>query len=120
MMATCTIGKMVKEARVVNNLLLVRCAHRSSRLTFSSVSYTQWTVMFDDTYLHVARNDADETRVVLLVDVLRRGLPWWWNLYNHFSVWIAEHDTRVTAVQAKVSIPPPTSYATNTEVEAKD
>jgi hypothetical protein len=33
-------------------------------------------VIFDDAYLHDAKNDSDEVRVVMWIDV-RRKMPWW-------------------------------------------
>lgn len=45
-------------------------------------------VLFDDTYLHEAVNDSDETRVVLFIDVAR-NMPWYLHYWNKFSIWIA-------------------------------
>lgn len=33
-------------------------------------------LLWDDTFLHEARNRGDQPRVVLLLDVIRRGMPW--------------------------------------------
>jgi aspartyl/asparaginyl beta-hydroxylase (cupin superfamily) len=50
--------------------------------------------MFDDTYLHDAHNDSDKIRVVLFLDVARK-LPWYFNLFNKMSLWVAMNESSV-------------------------
>ena len=51
-------------------------------------------VMFDDTYLHDAHNDAEEFRVVLFLDVARK-LPWYLHLFNKVCLWVAMNEKSV-------------------------
>ena len=45
-----------------------------------------WTegkgVMFDDTYVHEVRNETDETRIAVLLDLRRKNMPWFLKVYD--------------------------------------
>ena len=46
--------------------------------------------MFDDNPLHDATNNSDEYRVVLFLDLLR-PLPWFMDVVNRISLFVANH-----------------------------
>jgi len=52
-------------------------------------------VMFDDTNLHDARNDSDEVRVVLFLDLYRRSMPLPLDAFNRISLALARLDGSV-------------------------
>jgi aspartyl/asparaginyl beta-hydroxylase (cupin superfamily) len=51
-------------------------------------------VIFDDTYLHDAKNESDEVRVILWLD-LRRKMPWPLQIVNLISLFFAFRDPSV-------------------------
>ncbi len=55
-------------------------------------------VVFDDTHLHDARNDSDQVRVVLWLD-LRKKLPWYVQWVNIAFLWIAHKDKSVQKIR---------------------
>src|SRR5471030_2961971 len=60
-------------------------------------------VLFDDTFLHDAANDADQVRVVLFLDVARK-MPWWLSLLNRLFLWIAHQEKSVREVRTNAKI----------------
>jgi aspartate beta-hydroxylase len=38
--------------------------------------------MFDDTYVHEVRNETDETRIAVLLDLRRKNMPWFLKVYD--------------------------------------
>jgi aspartyl/asparaginyl beta-hydroxylase (cupin superfamily) len=60
-------------------------------------------VMFDDTFLHDARNDSDEVRVVLWLDVARR-LPWHLHLFNKLVLFIAHQEESVKRARRRATL----------------
>lgn len=58
-------------------------------------------VLFDDTYKHHVRNDTDESRCVLFVDVKRPGLTGLTAFVNDATCWIAAHHPRVRRAIAR-------------------
>ena len=52
-------------------------------------------MMWDDTYLHDARNNANLPRTVLWLDIKRRDLPWYLRLWNSIALWVAHHESYV-------------------------
>jgi ornithine lipid ester-linked acyl 2-hydroxylase len=65
-------------------------------------------VVFDDTFLHEARNDADEPRVVLFLDV-RRRMPWHLQGLNTLLLEVAHMEPSIARIRknAIVRRPPP-------------
>jgi aspartyl/asparaginyl beta-hydroxylase (cupin superfamily) len=55
-------------------------------------------VVFDDTYLHEARNESDQPRVVLYLDLLK-PLPWFLRYPNKLFVWLAHFDPSLRAIR---------------------
>jgi beta-hydroxylase len=55
-------------------------------------------VMFDDTFLHDAKNDSDQVRVILWLD-LRRRMPPYLNAFNTMLLEIAHRAPSVAAVR---------------------
>ena len=51
-------------------------------------------VMFDDNFIHEARNEYDEPRIVLFLDVARK-LPWYAHVINKLMLKIAMKDSVV-------------------------
>lgn len=47
-------------------------------------------LIWDDTYIHSARNQSDKPRIVLLLDVYRRDHPWWIGWLSRLTLWIAK------------------------------
>ena len=60
-------------------------------------------VMFDDTFLHDARNNSDEVRVVLWLDVARK-LPWHLHLFNLLVLFIAHKEKSVKEVRRRAPL----------------
>ncbi len=60
-------------------------------------------VMIDDTFLHDARNDSDQVRVVLWLDVARR-LPWYLHLFNKLVLFIVHKDESVKRVRRRATL----------------
>ena len=60
-------------------------------------------VVFDDTYLHDARNGSDQIRVVLWMD-LRKKLPFWADALNRLFLWIAHRDASVRRIRQNARI----------------
>lgn len=53
-------------------------------------------MLFDDAFLHEAKNLGEESRVVMFVDVLRPDLPWYMRWLNAILVrWVAPMTTVV-------------------------
>lgn len=63
-------------------------------------------VMFDDTFLHEANNGSDDVRVVLFLDVARKGMPWHLDLFNKLVLWVVHRESSVKRIreQAKVDV----------------
>jgi beta-hydroxylase len=57
-------------------------------------------LIFDDTYLHRARNDTDDIRVVLFIDV-ERPMPWTW--LGRVNRWVLARMTRSRRIQNAVA-----------------
>ncbi|MCB1003511.1 MAG: aspartyl/asparaginyl beta-hydroxylase domain-containing protein [Acidimicrobiales bacterium] len=78
------------------------------------------TLIFDDTFIHRARNDTDETRVVLFVDLVR-PMPWpWLDRANRRMLDRLARSTRITdpvARAARFADNPPVDFADNPPVE---
>ena len=55
-------------------------------------------VVFDDTHLHDARNDSQEVRVVLWLD-MRKKFPWYVQVFNMLFLWIAHRDESVKKIR---------------------
>ena len=59
---------------------VARCALGIKRNKKSIIQFLVWeigrSITFDDSFEHSVRNDSDEIRVVLFIDV-KRDLPWW-------------------------------------------
>jgi aspartyl/asparaginyl beta-hydroxylase (cupin superfamily) len=60
-------------------------------------------VMFDDTYLHDARNNSDEIRVILWLDLARK-LPWYLHLFNVLVLFIAHQEGTVKEVRRRATL----------------
>lgn len=60
-------------------------------------------VVFDDTHLHDARNDSEQVRVVLWLD-LRKKLPWYVQVFNLLFLWIAHRDESVKKIRRNARI----------------
>ena len=45
-------------------------------------------LLWDDTYMHEARNRSDSPRIVLLLDVMRKDHPWYLAPVSKFVMWI--------------------------------
>jgi beta-hydroxylase len=60
-------------------------------------------VLFDDTLLHDAANNADQVRVVLFLDVARK-MVWPLALLNRLFLWIAHKDKSVRAIRTNAKI----------------
>ena len=60
-------------------------------------------VLFDDTFLHDAANNADQVRVVLFLDVARK-MVWPLALLNRLFLWIAHKDKSVRAIRTNAKI----------------
>ena len=60
-------------------------------------------VLFDDTFLHDAANNADQVRVVLFLDVARKKV-WPLALLNRLFLWIAHKDKSVRAIRTNAKI----------------
>jgi aspartyl/asparaginyl beta-hydroxylase (cupin superfamily) len=65
-------------------------------------------VMFDDTNLHDSRNDTDEPRVVLFLDLYRRSMPLPLDLFNRAALALARIDGSVRRMH-DAAIPRPHS-----------
>ena len=55
-------------------------------------------ILFDDNFLHDARNDSDQVRVVLWLD-LKRPMPLPLDLVNRLVLWIAHRDKSVRRIR---------------------
>jgi len=62
-------------------------------------------VIFDDTYLHDAKNESDEVRVVMWIDV-RRKLPWWLQAFNMACLFVAHRDPSVKRIRRTATVTP--------------
>jgi hypothetical protein len=61
-------------------------------------------VLFDDTFLHDAANEAGEVRVVLWLDLARR-MPLALDLVNRAALWAAFRDPSVRQVRQNAVVP---------------
>ena len=62
-------------------------------------------MLFDDAFLHEARNIGGESRVVMFVDVLRPDLPWYMRLVNTVLVrWVAPLTTVVRRCEREATM----------------
>jgi beta-hydroxylase len=57
-------------------------------------------VIFDDTNLHDARNDTDDVRVVLFLDLYRRAMPWPLDLFNRACLRAVRLDSSLRRMRA--------------------
>ena len=55
-------------------------------------------ILFDDNFLHDARNESDQVRVVLWLD-LKRPMPLPLDLVNRLILWIAHRDKSVRRIR---------------------
>ena len=60
-------------------------------------------VMFDDTFLHEAKNGSDDVRVVLFLDVARK-LPWYLNAFNKLVLWVVHKEGSVRRIREQAAI----------------
>ena len=59
--------------------------------------------MFDDTFLHEAKNGSDDVRVVLFLDVARK-LPWYLNAFNKLVLWVVHKEGSVRRIREQAAI----------------
>lgn len=61
-------------------------------------------VMFDDTFLHEANNESDEVRVVLFLDVARKGMPWYLDKLNKLILWGVHKEGSVRRIREQATL----------------
>ena len=60
-------------------------------------------IVFDDNFLHDARNESDEVRVVLWLD-MRRKMPIYGQLFNRFIIWLVMRDSSVEKIRRNATL----------------
>jgi beta-hydroxylase len=55
-------------------------------------------ILFDDNYLHDAKNDSDEVRVVLWLDLCRK-MPFYAQIINRFILWVVYRDEAIVRIR---------------------
>jgi len=60
-------------------------------------------ILFNDNYLHDARNASDQIRVVLWLDV-RRRMPWYLQIFNMFCLAVAHREKSVKKIRENTLI----------------
>ena len=61
-------------------------------------------LLWDDTFMHNARNRSDEPRVVLLLDVMRADQPMALRALSNFACWTAQIGQMVMGTRARAEI----------------
>lgn len=60
-------------------------------------------IIFDDNFLHDARNESDEVRVVLWLD-MRRKMPIYADLFNRFIIWLVMRDSSIEKIRRNATL----------------
>ena len=60
-------------------------------------------IIFDDNFLHDAKNESDEVRVVLWLD-MRRKMPFYAHLFNLFVIWMVLRDSSVEKIRRNATL----------------
>jgi beta-hydroxylase len=60
-------------------------------------------IIFDDNFLHDAKNESDEVRVVLWLD-MRRKMPIYAQLFNRFVIWLVMRDSSIEKIRRNATL----------------
>ena len=60
-------------------------------------------IVFDDNFLHDAKNESDQVRVVLWLD-MRRKMPIYADLFNRFVIWLVMRDSSIEKIRKNATL----------------
>lgn len=63
-------------------------------------------IVFDDNFLHDARNESDQIRVVLWLD-LRRKMPFYAQAFNRLVLWLVQRDATLAKIRRAATVEDP-------------